>query len=74
MTLSLFSDAQKVIEEKQKRINCARRALQLLRTACVVWPNSASEVLLVGSFDGWSTQVKNNSYLIICFNLTVEIT
>ncbi|XP_008446306.2 protein PTST homolog 2, chloroplastic [Cucumis melo] len=57
MALTII-DAQKVIEEKQKRINCARRALQLLRTACVVWPNSASEVLLVGSFDGWSTQRK----------------
>ncbi|XP_038892019.1 protein PTST homolog 2, chloroplastic [Benincasa hispida] len=57
MALTII-DAQKVIEGKQKRINCARRALQLLRTACVVWPNSASEVLLVGSFDGWSTQRK----------------
>ena len=53
-----------MIEEKQKNIKCARRALQMLRTACVVWPNSASEVLLVGSFDGWSNQVKNHSYLI----------
>ncbi|KAG6574114.1 Protein PTST-like 2, chloroplastic, partial [Cucurbita argyrosperma subsp. sororia] len=57
MALTII-DAQKVVEEKQKRINCARRALQFLRTACVVWPNSAAEVLLVGSFDGWSTQRK----------------
>ncbi|KAJ7943536.1 5'-AMP-activated protein kinase subunit beta-2 [Quillaja saponaria] len=35
-----------------------RVTLQLLRTACIVWPNSASEVLLAGSFDGWVTQRK----------------
>ena len=45
------------MEGKQKRIDGTRRALQLLRTACVVWPNSASEVLLAGSYDGWTTQV-----------------
>lgn len=42
---------------KQKRIDDARRDLQLIRTTCIVWPNSASEVLLVGSFDGWSSKV-----------------
>ncbi|EXB63804.1 hypothetical protein L484_021075 [Morus notabilis] len=51
-------DAQKIVEEKQKRIDNARRALRLLRPACIVWPNSASEVLLAGSFDGWATQIK----------------
>ncbi|KAL8137700.1 hypothetical protein V2J09_003701 [Rumex salicifolius] len=49
---------QKVIDEKQKRINDARKALKLLRNTCVVWPNSASKVLLTGSFDGWATQRK----------------
>ncbi|XVF44150.1 hypothetical protein PTKIN_Ptkin02bG0097900 [Pterospermum kingtungense] len=49
-------DTQKTVEEKQKRIDNAHRALQLLRTACIVWPNSASEVLLAGSFDGWATK------------------
>lgn len=53
----IYSDAQKVVEEKQERIDDARRALQLLHTTCIVWPNSASEVFLVGSFDGWATQV-----------------
>lgn len=54
---TMYSDAQKVVEEKQKRFDDARRALRLIRTACIVWPNSASEVLLAGSFDGWASQV-----------------
>lgn len=54
---SIFSDAQKMVEEKQKRIDDNRRAFQHLRTTCIVWPNSASVVLLAGSFDGWATQV-----------------
>ncbi|GMJ13142.1 PROTEIN TARGETING TO STARCH 2 [Hibiscus trionum] len=57
MALAII-DAQKTVEEKQKRIDHARRALQLLRTACIVWPNSGSEVLLAGSFDGWATKRK----------------
>ncbi|XP_019167205.1 PREDICTED: uncharacterized protein LOC109162951 isoform X2 [Ipomoea nil] len=55
MTLATI-DAQKMLEEKQKRIDGAHKALQLLHNAHIVWPNSASEVLLVGSFDGWATQ------------------
>ncbi|KAJ0095168.1 hypothetical protein Patl1_16311 [Pistacia atlantica] len=57
MTLAMIG-AQKMIEEKQKRIDDARRDLRLIRTACIVWPNSASEVLLVGSFDGWSSKIE----------------
>ncbi|XP_074296093.1 protein PTST homolog 2, chloroplastic isoform X1 [Silene latifolia] len=57
MALAII-DAQKILDEKQKRIDDARLALQLLRTTCIVWPNSGSEVLLAGSFDGWSTQRK----------------
>ncbi|KAK9707292.1 hypothetical protein RND81_07G187200 [Saponaria officinalis] len=53
-----MTDAQKILEEKQKRIDDAHVALQLLRTTCIVWPNSGSEVLLAGSFDGWATQWK----------------
>jgi hypothetical protein len=52
-------DAQRIVREKQRRIDHASRALRLLRTASIVWPNSASEVLLTGSFDGWSTQVSS---------------
>uniref|UniRef100_A0A7N0UJN4 AMP-activated protein kinase glycogen-binding domain-containing protein n=1 Tax=Kalanchoe fedtschenkoi TaxID=63787 RepID=A0A7N0UJN4_KALFE len=55
MALAIM-DAQTTTEAKQKKIDKARHALQLLRTTSVVWPNSASEVLLVGSFDGWTTQ------------------
>ncbi|KAL0385695.1 UNVERIFIED_CONTAM: protein PTST2, chloroplastic [Sesamum radiatum] len=50
------TNAQKIVDVKQKQIDRARRALQLLRTTCIVWPNSASEVFLAGSFDGWTTQ------------------
>ncbi|VVB00110.1 unnamed protein product [Arabis nemorensis] len=52
-------DAQRIVREKQRKIDHANRALRLLRTASIVWPNSASEVLLTGSFDGWSTQVSS---------------
>ncbi|XP_022998696.1 protein PTST homolog 2, chloroplastic-like isoform X1 [Cucurbita maxima] len=72
MALTII-DAQKVIEEKQKNIKCARRALQMLRTACVVWPNSASEVLLVGSFDGWSNQRKMVRSSVGVFSLFLKL-
>ncbi|KAL3511179.1 hypothetical protein ACH5RR_030580 [Cinchona calisaya] len=57
-TALAIMDAQKELEEKQMRIDTASKSLELLRTACIVWPNSASEVLLAGSFDGWTTQRK----------------
>ncbi|XP_028793037.1 protein PTST homolog 2, chloroplastic [Neltuma alba] len=57
MTLAIM-DADKIIEEKQKKIDNACRALRFLKTTCVVWPNAASEVLLAGSFDGWSSKRK----------------
>ncbi|CAA2969167.1 Hypothetical predicted protein [Olea europaea subsp. europaea] len=57
MALAII-DAQRIVEEKQKSIDVAHKALQLLRTAYIVWPNSASEVLLAGSFDGWTSQRK----------------
>ncbi|XP_030484018.2 protein PTST homolog 2, chloroplastic isoform X2 [Cannabis sativa] len=55
MALAIIN-AKKIVEEKQKRIDDARRASRLLRASCIVWPNSASEVLLAGSFDGWASQ------------------
>ncbi|GJY93012.1 protein PTST homolog 2, chloroplastic [Tanacetum coccineum] len=48
----------KLVEEKQRRIDSAHRTLQLLRTTCIFWTHSASEVLLAGSFDGWTSQIK----------------
>ncbi|KAL6969534.1 hypothetical protein U1Q18_029246 [Sarracenia purpurea var. burkii] len=57
MALAII-DAQKNVDEKKRRIDDARKALQPLRLACVVWPNPASEVLLAGSYDGWTTQRK----------------
>lgn len=57
----LFSnrEAQKMVQERQKRIDDAKKALHILRTAFVVWPNHAKEVLLAGSFDGWTSQVRS---------------
>ncbi|KAK4598371.1 hypothetical protein RGQ29_015732 [Quercus rubra] len=72
MALAII-DAQKVVEEKQERIDDARRALQLLHTTCIVWPNSASEVLLVGSFDGWATQRKMEKSSTGIFSLNLKL-
>ncbi|KAI5437631.1 protein PTST homolog 2, chloroplastic isoform X1 [Lathyrus oleraceus] len=57
MALAIM-DAQKALDEKQKKIDYVHKALKLLKSTCVVWPNNASEVFLVGSFDGWSSQRK----------------
>ncbi|XP_024991784.1 protein PTST homolog 2, chloroplastic-like [Cynara cardunculus var. scolymus] len=51
-------DTQKLVVEKQRRIDSARRTLQLLRTTSIFWTHSALEVILVGSFDGWTSQIK----------------
>ncbi|KAM7484322.1 hypothetical protein LguiA_000331 [Lonicera macranthoides] len=72
MALAII-EAQKIGEEKQKRINGARTALQLLRTTTIVWPNSASEVLLTGSFDGWTTQRKMEKSRTGVFNVTMKL-
>ncbi|XP_019462070.1 PREDICTED: uncharacterized protein LOC109361173 isoform X2 [Lupinus angustifolius] len=72
MTLAIM-DAQKIVEEKQKRINDAHRALQLLKTTSVIWPNTASEVLLVGSFDGWSTQRKMDKSSTGIFSVCLQL-
>ncbi|XP_010460226.1 PREDICTED: uncharacterized protein LOC104741138 [Camelina sativa] len=66
-------DAQRIVREKQRRIDHARRALRLLRTASIVWPNSASEVLLTGSFDGWSTQRKMKKAENGVFSLSLKL-
>ncbi|XP_071707682.1 protein PTST homolog 2, chloroplastic-like isoform X3 [Rutidosis leptorrhynchoides] len=57
MSLSII-EARKVVEAKQKIIDNGCRTLQVLITTCIIWPNSASEVRLAGSFDGWTTQRK----------------
>ncbi|GFP91598.1 5'-amp-activated protein kinase subunit beta-2 [Phtheirospermum japonicum] len=44
MALAII-DAQKIVDMKQKRIDDACKALQLLRTTVIVWHSSASEVL-----------------------------
>uniref|UniRef100_A0A0E0D4Q2 AMP-activated protein kinase glycogen-binding domain-containing protein n=1 Tax=Oryza meridionalis TaxID=40149 RepID=A0A0E0D4Q2_9ORYZ len=49
-------EKNKIIEEKQRRLDEAEKALSELRTVYIVWSNPASEVLLTGSFDGWTSQ------------------
>lgn len=53
----ISSERNKIIEEKQRRLDEVEKALSELRTVYIVWPNPASEVLVVGSFDGWTNQV-----------------
>ncbi|XP_031125760.1 protein PTST homolog 2, chloroplastic-like isoform X1 [Ipomoea triloba] len=72
MTLAII-DAQKMLEEKQKRIDGAHKALQLLHNAHIVWPNPASEVLLTGSFDGWATQRKMEKLSTGVFSLRLKL-
>ncbi|KVH97771.1 hypothetical protein Ccrd_000124, partial [Cynara cardunculus var. scolymus] len=55
MGLSIIN-LRKRVEEKQRRSDNGCRALHLLHYTSIIWPNSASEVLLAGSFDGWTTQ------------------
>ncbi|KAB5545304.1 hypothetical protein DKX38_013416 [Salix brachista] len=72
MALAII-DAQKFVEEKQRRIDDASRALQLLRAACIVWPSSASEVFLSGSFDGWATQRRMEKSSVGIFSLYLKL-
>jgi len=51
-------ERNKIIEDKQRRLDEVQKALSELRTVCIMWANPASEVLLVGSFDGWTSQRK----------------
>ncbi|PUZ37557.1 hypothetical protein GQ55_9G129200 [Panicum hallii var. hallii] len=51
-------ERNKIIEDKQRRLGEVEKALSELRTVCIMWANPASEVLLVGSFDGWTSQRK----------------
>ncbi|KAK7307145.1 hypothetical protein VNO77_39956 [Canavalia gladiata] len=72
MALAIM-DAHKVVEEKQNRINNAQKALKILKTTCVVWPNTASEVLLTGSFDGWSTKRKMEKLSTGIFSVSLQL-
>ncbi|KAJ0982828.1 hypothetical protein J5N97_011083 [Dioscorea zingiberensis] len=51
-------ETQKIKEEKQRRLDAAKKSIELLRTTCIIWANSASDVFLAGSFDGWTSQRK----------------
>ena len=62
----IISERNKIIEDKQRRLDEVQKALSELRTVCIMWANPASEVLLVGSFDGWTSQVHTYSNLLFC--------
>ncbi|KAI3516378.1 hypothetical protein L1887_15293 [Cichorium endivia] len=66
-------DTQKLVEEKQRRINSAQKTLQLLRTTSIFWTHSASEVLLVGSFDGWTSQIKMEKTITGIFSTSLKL-
>lgn len=72
MTLAMMS-GHKMLDEKQKMIDRSSKALQLLRTARIVWTNSASEVLLAGSFDGWTTQRKMEKSSTGVFSVSLKL-
>ncbi|CAD6206199.1 unnamed protein product [Miscanthus lutarioriparius] len=57
MALEIF-ERNKIIEDKQRRLDEVEKALSELRTVCIMWANPASDVLVVGSFDGWTSQRK----------------
>ncbi|XP_076922475.1 protein PTST homolog 2, chloroplastic-like [Bidens hawaiensis] len=54
---SSIIDAQKLVKKKQTKTDGGCKSLQL-HNICIMWHDSASEVLLVGSVDGWTTQRK----------------
>ncbi|XP_042442194.1 protein PTST homolog 2, chloroplastic-like isoform X1 [Zingiber officinale] len=60
-------EAQKILEMKQSKITVVKQPLSLLRATYIIWPNSASEVLLAGSFDGWTSQI----IFLVTVNLTI---
>ncbi|KAG9444533.1 hypothetical protein H6P81_015873 [Aristolochia fimbriata] len=66
-------EAQRLVEEKQKKIDNAQKAFSLLRTASIVWPNSATEVLLAGSFDGWTSQRRMHKSKSGIFSLNLKL-
>lgn len=66
-------EAQKKVKVKQKRIDDAKKALQILRTACIVWPSQASEVFLSGSFDGWTSRRRMERSSLGMFSLNLKL-
>ncbi|RZC60728.1 hypothetical protein C5167_022492 [Papaver somniferum] len=72
MSLAII-EARKIVEVKQKKIDEARKALFHLRSACIVWPSSGSEVLLTGSFDGWSSKRKMEKSTSGIFSLSLKL-
>ncbi|KAL0915889.1 hypothetical protein M5K25_013354 [Dendrobium thyrsiflorum] len=66
-------ESQKVIEVKQMRLAAAEMSLRILRSVSIVWPNSASEVLLAGSFDGWTSQWRMEKNITGVFSLCLKL-
>lgn len=64
---TFYREAKKLVDEKRKKLDSAQITLSLLRSVCIVWSSSASEVLLAGSFDGWTNQVFFSSSMTFCY-------
>nr|GEV22161.1 hypothetical protein [Tanacetum cinerariifolium] len=71
MTLSI-NEAQKMVKAKQRGVDTGSRTLHL-HTTYIIWPNSASEVFLAGSFDGWTTQRKMKRSQTGVFSLSLKL-
>ncbi|KAJ0679672.1 putative [Hydroxymethylglutaryl-CoA reductase (NADPH)] kinase [Helianthus annuus] len=69
---SSIIDAQKLVKKKQMRTDGGCRNLQL-HNVCIIWHDSASEVLLVGSVDGWTTQRRMKKSEVGVFYLSFKL-
>ncbi|CAI7761098.1 unnamed protein product [Closterium sp. NIES-54] len=53
-----FRETRRVLEEKDQQLGELQVAYVQLRPTRVVWPNPGNEVLLTGSFNGWTNRIK----------------
>ncbi|CAI0379487.1 unnamed protein product [Linum tenue] len=72
MALAIL-DAQRLVEQKQKKIDDAQKGTQLLRNVYIVWPTEASEVFLAGTFDRWATKRKMERSSTNKFSLYIKL-
>ncbi|GJU60187.1 protein PTST homolog 2, chloroplastic [Tanacetum coccineum] len=71
MTLSI-NEAQKMVKAKQRGVDTGSITLHL-HTTYIFWPNSALEVFLAGSFDGWTAQRKMKRSQTGVFSLSLKL-
>ncbi|CAI0386768.1 unnamed protein product [Linum tenue] len=72
MALAIL-DAQRLVEQKQKRIDHVQKGTELLRNAYITLPTEASEVFVAGSFDGWATKRKMFRSATCIFSLFLKL-